>query len=547
MYYNRLRSAFTLLLIVGSLSIVGVRSASAQSNDGLDDKINGVSERVTTLEATVDGLTKLKVSGYIQPQWVWSDIDSLQNQIGTRNYFQIRRGRIKFQHTIGNVSYLLYPDITETGVVLKEIIAGWKPMKGFEITLGSMNRPFGYEIAYSSSSREVAERSQAENRLFNGERDLGLQFAVNPTFGSLRPLLEIGLYNGSDNFGKGPVSDQPGSSNQLAFSFSQFVGSGGAKSLAPGADSAFNVMVNKGLAQDSLISANSSDGGSLGYKVNSKELLGHIRLPFLISDDFSFDVGGSWSVGGIAEPTNVIGKYTGTNGALVLDASGKEGGSSFNAKSGSQTSGGIFESNRTIFGADAQFYLSVLPIGGTILKGEMYSGQQPFYGSSALFTHADSAAIGAPRPSTIYKKVMGFYGMLVQNITDDFQLAVRYDVFDPNTDVKGTDFAYVVAGQTDDTKSAYVGGLRGINGSSKAGGTLGTGFGGDLKLSTLSIAFNTFVSGALRLMLNWDHPITEDYTRVVSYTGADTKTHFTVQTVTDQHDDRFTFRMQYKF
>src|SRR5437870_172071 len=93
------------------LSLFSIRSANAQSEEA--EKIKGVDERVTTLEASVANLQKLKISGYIQPQWVWNDIDSLVNQVQTRNYFTIRRGRIKFVHTSGNVQYTLYPDVTE--------------------------------------------------------------------------------------------------------------------------------------------------------------------------------------------------------------------------------------------------------------------------------------------------------------------------------------------------------------------------------------------------------------------------------------------------
>lgn len=543
MFHSKFRSILFSFFLTSSLA--GATTAFAQTDgNALGDKVTGIDERVSTLESSVNKMSQLKISGYVQPQWVWNDIDSLGNQIATRDYFQIRRGRVKFTHTTGNVSYVLYPDISETGVILKEAYATWNPWSIFQIAMGAMNRPFGYEIAYSSSAREVAERSQAENRLFNGERDLGLQFAVNPTFGTIQPLLEVGLFNGSDNFGAGPVSAIPGS-NKLAFAANQVIGTSAAKALS-GADSLLNITINSGLTQEQFLTASSPDANSAGFGLNAKELIGHIRLPFLLSDDFSFDIGGSWSVGGIAEPSNIIGKYSGTNGALVLDNSGTQVSGPFVAKNGVERKG-LFYSNRHIFGGDAQVYLSVLPIGGTILKGEVYTGQQPFYGSSALFTHADSAALGTPTASTIYKNVMGFYGMLVQNISDNFQLAVRYDVFDPNTDVEGTNFNVINANQTDDTKQSHITSLRGINGASTVNGTVGTGFGGDLKLSTLTVSFNAFVSGALRLMFDLDIPKTEDYNRVVNFVDANKITHFTVQKVVDQRDDRFTFRMQYKF
>jgi hypothetical protein len=184
------------------------------------------------------------------------------------------------------------------------------------------------------------------------------------------------------------------------------------------------------------------------------------------------------------------------------------------------------QTNRSIVGVDAQFYLSVLPFGGTILKGEYYGGQVPFYGSAFLFTKADSANLGAPLASTIYKNVLGLYGMLVQNIGDNYQIAVRYEIFDPNTDVKGTDF---VIKNSDGSISS----LRGVAANSNLGG--------DIAVNTVTVALNAFVGGSLRLMFNWDHPMTEQFTRKNPALATD------VQTVSDAHDDRFTLRMQYKF
>ncbi|HET6511354.1 MAG TPA: porin [Candidatus Kapabacteria bacterium] len=507
-------SAALLCLI---LSLAAQPSVAQTDTSDLTGKVDGLTERTATLESTVDKLNKLKITGYIQPQWVWGDTDSLGNANANRNYFTIRRGRIKLQHSTGDFTYVLYPDITERGVEMKEVWVSWQMIPELAMTLGAMNRPFGYEIAYSSSSREVAERSLAEQRLFAGERDLGLQFALNPTIiEGFTPALEFGLFNGSDNYGQGPVSLIPGS-NRHGFTYGQIIGSRRANTPV-GADSLMQVFINRGLTQDSLLSNAGSDGG---IKQNQKEIIGHLRLPFLISDEFSFDVGGSWSIGGIAEPSDMIGEYTGANGALVLANSGTQADANYNVRDGEVRSG-LFFSNRTIFGADAQLYFSVLPIGGTIVKAEMYTGQVPFYGSSALFTASDTASFGTPRASTVLKNVFGYYAMIVQNITDDLQLALRYDAYDPNTDVEGKDFAFV---RSDNT----VGTLRGVNAS--------TSFGGDLAQSTVTVALNAYLSGNVRLMLNYDHPVTEDYTR---NRGG-------LQTVSDANDDRVTVRMQYKF
>lgn len=496
----------------------------AQDAEELNGKIEGLTERAETLEASVAKMSQMKISGYVQPQWVWNDIDSLGNQTATRNSFQIRRGRVKFTHktvidpTTGfsNVSAVLYPDITESGVIIKEVYAKWHIMTNqltslpeLSLQAGAMLRPFGYEIGYSSSSRELPERSTAENRLFSGERDLGAQLAWNPTFGYVRPLIEIGLFNGTDNFAKGP-------SNQLGFSMAPIGEKTYTTAQLTGADSAFRSQVNAAVGRESVLGSSSSAGG---IKQNQKEIIGHLRIPFLINDELSFDLGGSLSLGGIYEPSDIIGEYSGANGALELKKSDNPlSPHDFTPQKGAANNT-FLGTNRTVIGADAQLYLSVLPMGGTILKGELYTGQTPFYGSAFLFMQADSAALGSPVASTIYKKVFGYYAMLVQNLTDDIQLAVRYDVFDPNTEVEGANF-----------NVGSPAALRGVSASA--------GFGGDLQLSTLSVALNTYVSGVMRFTLNYDHPVTEAFTK-----AAGTE----IVTQADPHDDKVTVRMQYKF
>jgi hypothetical protein len=529
------KTRFSLRLLAALFFIVAFHPISSFAQDDatatLKGSVEGLGERITTLEGTVGSMSKLKISGYVQPQWVWQGVDSLVNPQFTRSFFQVRRGRVKFTYKSGDIGAVVYPDITEQGVIIKEVFATWdfahdQGSTLAQLALGAMNRPFGYEIAYSSSAREVVERSTAENRLFNGERDLGAQLAVSPTFGSLKPVLEFGLFNGSDNFGAGPVSDvgNSGASSNISSGNLFFFSNGGnqiqgsvATVTPKGADSLY--FLNK---LNPAITASVAAGAPLvvanGWKQNQKELLGHIRLPFLLSDDFSFDVGGSWSIGGITPPSDIEATYS-DGGKIVLAKSTSGAPHVFNQKTGWEPSG-LFLSNRTVFGVDAQFYLSVLPIGGTILKGEMYTGKVPFYGSPALMSSGDTATFGSPTPILVEKNVLGYYVMLVQNFTDWLQLAVRYDSYDPNTNVQGSDFA---AAPT-------------INGVSylKAANN----FGGDLKLNTLTIGLNLFVQGNLRFMLDYDHAQQEEFTKVVSGTTV---------TIGSPNLDRFTGRMQVKF
>jgi Phosphate-selective porin O and P len=68
------------------------------------------------------------------------------------------------------------------GVTIKDVYLRFTEpwLKTFSIVGGFFNRPFGYEISYSSSARETPERSRAEQTLFPGERDLGASIEMLP-------------------------------------------------------------------------------------------------------------------------------------------------------------------------------------------------------------------------------------------------------------------------------------------------------------------------------------------------------------------------------
>lgn len=288
-------------------------------------------------------------------------------------------------------------------------------------------------------------------------------------------------------------------------------------------DSIFRSEVNSALSRESYLKI-AADGTAISQ--NSKELLAHLRIPFQINEDFHFDAGASVSLGGITEPSDIIGEYTGVNGGLVLKKSSNPSAPhDFYPTSGSGNNV-VFHTNRHIFGADIQAYCSFLGFGGTTFKGELYAGQQPFYGSAYLYTPTDSLMLGTPTPSTVLKHILGYYAMLLQNISNRFQIGLKFESFDPNTEVEGKDFV------THDPSNRIVQ-LIGVRSS--------TGFGGDLKLSTFSVVFNAFLSSTTTLMFNYDHPITEQFTRVDPYDS------FNIPLLSDANDDRLTIRMQYKF
>lgn len=187
----------------------------AFSQEEIIDTLNVLDQRVTSLEDANVTSKKLKVSGYIQTQWQSSQIDSLGKgsqdmKVGTAkagsettdmNRFGIRRGRIKVAYDDAGYQGVLQFDLTEKGLAIKDAYlivldpwVGYLSLKG-----GIYDRPFGYEISYSSSRRESPERSRIFQTLFPDERDLGASLILQaPKTSSWNVLkLEAGLFAGN--------------------------------------------------------------------------------------------------------------------------------------------------------------------------------------------------------------------------------------------------------------------------------------------------------------------------------------------------------------
>lgn len=146
-------------------------------------KVDALTEAFTEMKNTLDGLNRMRLSGYIQAQYVndQASVNSLSSPTATRNrdQFSVRRARVKFTYQFSPTSrFVLQPDITSSGVTLKDgYVEFTEPWTAWHHTLtaGQFNWPFGFEIMYSSSDREMPERSRVIRALFPGERDRGVQ------------------------------------------------------------------------------------------------------------------------------------------------------------------------------------------------------------------------------------------------------------------------------------------------------------------------------------------------------------------------------------
>ncbi len=195
----------TLLAVVVMVAVVGYASAqtgtdsTSLTSSEIKDRLDGISENLNTLNGDVAILKWLKASGYLQMRYEYNDTskstDSLVKGAAVNrnaNNFYIRRGRIKFTIQPSQTSkYVIYFDASKNSISLKEAYLDLVKRHGehaFTLTAGQFNIPFGYEVEYSSSKRDFPERSLAENKLFKGERDRG----INLTY-AMPKLLQFNL------------------------------------------------------------------------------------------------------------------------------------------------------------------------------------------------------------------------------------------------------------------------------------------------------------------------------------------------------------------
>jgi len=162
----------------------------------VNDKVNGLNERLTTAESDLSKLTKIKISGYIQAQYQMFESPALEST--SNNYFSIRRARVKFTYeALDGIKFVLQPDFAPGALSLKDayVVLNDRWTKSFSLTAGKFNRP-NYEVEYSSSQRELPERSAVIRALYPGERAIGAKLEYNPI--NLPLHVQLALLNGTD-------------------------------------------------------------------------------------------------------------------------------------------------------------------------------------------------------------------------------------------------------------------------------------------------------------------------------------------------------------
>ncbi|MFA7275027.1 MAG: hypothetical protein WC044_14245 [Crocinitomicaceae bacterium] len=370
------------LSLVLFFGLFGFAATVLGQNSALDSLKNTVNHLVKDVEASKN----LKISGWIQAQYQWTDTKGAKTYDGgdflanSNNRFMIRRGRVKFVYTKGIAQYVLQVNASERGVNLVDLYAKltdpWT--KSLSLTAGVMNRPFGFEIQQSSVDRETPERSRFTQMLLPNERDLGAMLTFQPIKGKKLYGLKVdgGFYNGT------------------------------------------------GIAVPGTTSLNGA--GVVDFD-SFKDFMGRAHYKRSWKDDkVSFGVGVSHYNGGFVYQNNRVYSsfQTDSLGAISWQMKDTTNGTTFKNK----------KAPRIYFGGDLQFsFKSVL--GTTTLRGEYITGQQ-----AGVVDESKSPSTLPSKMETYIRNFDGGYAYLIQRIgKSKHELALKYEWYDPNTNFQGSD------------------------------------------------------------------------------------------------------------
>jgi hypothetical protein len=349
----------------------------------LRDRISGVEERIATAESDLAKLTKIKLSGYIQAQYQRYENPSIY----PGNTFMLRRVRIKFQYEpINGVVFVLQPDFVPGSISLKDAYAQvnepW--LKTFSLWAGQFNRP-NYEVEYSSSNREVPERSAVIRALYPGERAIGAKLEIAPPKIPLK--FQFAVFNGNDGL----------TINTKVYN--------------PGTIKWDNVNINP----------------------NNKDFDRFKDLMARITYGFKFGNWGGLNIG--------VHGYYGFMKANTTDVLNSDYSYNKTVNMGDALT-------KSWFGAEAQVYFDLwggLTLKGEYIFGKnAYPGfvsdpyvvntnNSAFNATADTLTLTNLKTVAMQMAPGISRNFMGYYIYLVKNIGKRNQFAARWDYYDPNT------------------------------------------------------------------------------------------------------------------
>lgn len=179
----------------------------------LMDMIDTTKELGKNTFQTIDRLNHIRISGYIQPQFQWTNGEGSANYSGgnfapnSNSRFMLRRGRIRFDYVRtdekhrNQLQFVFQFDGTERGVAIRDFWGRYweNKFEVFAFTGGMFARPFGYEVNLSSADREAPERGRMSQILMRTERDLGFMVSAEkrkPGKAWKFFRLDFGIFNG---------------------------------------------------------------------------------------------------------------------------------------------------------------------------------------------------------------------------------------------------------------------------------------------------------------------------------------------------------------
>jgi Phosphate-selective porin O and P len=448
-----------LVFLASSQSLKAQSSADtlAPHVTTLRDRVSGVEDRLATAEADLSKLTKIKISGYVQAQWQNFE----QASVYPSNYFQIRRARFKLVYEPATgVAFVVQPDFQPSNFVIKEAYARLNipGSKTFSLWAGKFNRP-NYEVEYSSSDLENLERSKVITSIYPGEYAIGAKLEVTPPQIPLK--FQLAVFNGNDNM---TITDATGAN----------------------------------------INPDNKDFD------NSKDIMARLTYAFKLGSFGGLTIGAHTYIGSLRATVDTVLKSD-----YTFDKTVKVGKSL----------------SRNWVGFEAQLYMDIL--GGMTLKGEYIMGTNAYPGFSSTTTVNNpttfafnktndtltmstlSTKTTSFRPNII-RNFSGYYVYLIKNIGKRHQISIRYDYYDPNTKIAGSDIANTaVYGKnltTTSTKTITTGGSPVIidktttttvmNSQYKSGTA-------DVAYGTLGFCYNYYITDNIKIAVAYDIPMNE--------------------------------------
>ena len=185
-------------------------SSPLLAQENVETPLDTLTRSVSSLLDDYNKSKRLKITGYLQPQFQYIDSagapsfaggDFVNGNSKYFSRFMMRRGRFKFTYDYQNVRYMCNIDATEKGLNMREtyvrVADPW--LNVFSITAGLLQDQFGFEVTQSSGDRETPERARYNQILFPTERDLGIFGSIvlpksSPLFGL---KVDVALMNGA--------------------------------------------------------------------------------------------------------------------------------------------------------------------------------------------------------------------------------------------------------------------------------------------------------------------------------------------------------------